>query len=237
MRTLKKAAALLATGVCLTSSLTGCSKVVDEIVTSMVKWDLDSNYLNEHNETYLKLVGSTKEESEKLYYEGIAFDVENFCYYWGIIDGEAVTVTDLEQDLQDRLTNLCDSISKKANYDVQSATIQDGGSYSVKVVVKPIDIMEQANTLYMEETYEPLNVFWEETADVDYEAISDEEYLALCNEYGYIMVEMVEGLLPNLGYMEEKSMIIQLQEKDDMWEFNEDDLGNFYDKVVYYPYE
>lgn len=240
MRKTKKIAALFTAGVCLTSALTGCQileKAVDEVVTSLVKWDLNSTYLNQHDENYLQLCGITKEEAEASYWEGIGYDVENFCYYWGIIDGEYVTVADLDTELHNRLSEMCSSISQKVKYDVQSASIQDDSSYSVKVVVEPIDIMEQAGILYDSETYEPLNDFWAKSETLDFETMTDEEYIAYCNEYGYIMVEMVEELLPKLGYMEEKSMLIQVTEENDVWELNEDDLGNFYNNVVYYPYE
>lgn len=237
MKKHKKLAALLVAGSCLVTGLTGCTKMVDELVTSMVKWNLDSAYLNQHDETYLKMYGITKEEAEEDYLTGISYDVENFAYYWGIIDGVTVNVSDLNEDLQNDLTELCKNISEKAKYEVQSATVQDSSCYAVKVEVEPIDIIEQANTIYMEETYEPLTTFWAKYETTDMETISDDEYLSICNEYGAIIVDMVEELLPNLGYMETKSQIIQLEEVNDSWEFNEDDLATFNSYVIYYPYE
>ena len=236
MRKLKKIAALLAAGSCLTSTLTGCSKVADEIITSLVQCNLDSVYLNQHNETYLKMVDLTAEEAKNNYDEGIQLDAENFAYYWGITDDVHVTYADLDTELQNDIFNLCSTISQKAKYVVQSAAAQDDGSYAVKVVVEPIDIIEQANTMYNEDTYEPLSTFWSKYEESDYTDMTTEDYIAISNEYGTLMVQMVEELLPNLGYMEEKSLNIQLEEVNDLWEINEDDLETFYEYVVSYPY-
>ena len=46
---------------------------------------------------------------------------------------------------------------------------------------------------------------------------------------------MVEEQLPNLGYMDEKSLLIQVESVNDVWEFNEDDMNTFYNSAVYYP--
>lgn len=238
MKKFKKFAAILAASTCFTSALTGCQileKVADEMVISMVEWDLNSTYLNQHNEEYLKLCDVTKEQAEADYLDGIAIDVENFCYYWGIIDGETMTMESVDPELNTRLTTLMDTISQKIKFEVQSASAMDDSSYSVKVVLSPIDIMDQANTIYEANTYQPLNDFWAKTETVDYDSISDEEYIELCNEYGFIILEMVEEQLPNLGYMDEKSLLIQVESVNDVWEFNEDDMNTFYNSAVYYP--
>lgn len=240
MKKAKKLVAALVAGTILASTLTGCKvieKVADEMVTTMLKWELDSTYLNQHDDNYMKLCNITKEEAEEIYWDGIAIDVETFCYYWGIVDGEYTTVDDLDPELADRLTTLMDSISKKAKYEVQSASAMDSSSYSIKVIVSPIDIMEQANTIYNEDSYEPLAQFWTKSESLDFEAMSDEEYIAYCNEYGTLIVQMVEELLPSLGYMEDKSLLVQVESVNDMWEFNEDDMSSIYENVVYYPYE
>lgn len=235
MKKLKKLAALLVAGSCLVTGLTGCSKVADEIVTSIVQWNLDSIYLNQHNETFLGLVGSTKEQAEQDYLTGIEYEADFFAYYWGITDDMTITYADLDEDLQNKIVELYQNISSKAKYEVQSAVAQDDSSYAVKVVIEPIDIMEQANEIYMNGTYEPLNAYMEKYADADFENMSDEEYLAINNEYGYLIVDMVEELLPNLGYMEAKSQSIQMESIDDVWSINEDDLATFNEYVVYYP--
>lgn len=212
---------------------TGCSKAQDEIMIMLVKGDLDAMYLNQYDDKYLNMCDMTKEEGEQWYKEGIGYDADYFSYYWGISDDATVSYSDLDKSLQDSIYNICDTISKKSKYEVKSAAQQDDGSYSVKVVLEPIDVMQQANELY--ETYEPLLAFFDKYENVDYETISDEDYLALCNEYGFLIVDMMNEVLPNLGYLEEKSMNIQIEMVDELWTTNEDDLATFHEYNIVYP--
>ena len=213
---------------------TGCNDVETQLMMDMVKGDLKALYLNECDDTYLEMCDMTREEINALYEDGIKSEAEYFCYYWGIIDDGEVTYSDLDETLQKEIYTICDSISKETKFKVKSAARQDEESYSVKVVVSPIDVMEKANILY--EDYEPLNAFWDKTEDVDYMTIPAEEYLALRNEYGFIMVDMIKEVLPDLGYLEEKSLNIQVELVDDYWMTNEDDLATFYEYHLSYPY-
>ena len=232
MKKITKLVLLMVSILCI-GILSGCSDPQDELMILMVKGDLDAMYLNQFDEAYLNMCDMTKEEGEQWYAEGIEYDADYFAYYWGISDDSCVYYDDLEQGLKDAIYKICDTISKQAKYEVKSAAQQDDGSYSVKVVLEPMDIMQQANELY--ETYEPLLAFWEENENVNYEAISDEEYLALCNAYGYLIVDMVNEVLPNLGYLEEKSLNIQVELIDELWTTNEDDLANFRHHNIVYP--
>ena len=211
----------------------GCKNVESQLMIDMVKGDLNALYLNECDDAYLKLCDMTKEDINELYEDGIKSEAEYFCYYWGIIDDGEVTYTDLDENLQKEIYEICDTISKKTKFKVKSAVQQDQESYSVKVIVSPMDVMEKANILY--DSYEPLNEFWAKTENVDYMTIPSEEYLALRNEYGFIMVEIIKEVLPELGYMDDKSLNIQVELVDEYWTTNEDDLATFYEYHLSYP--
>lgn len=230
----KKTILLTVLCICMAALFTGCSKVQTEAMTSLVKWDLDSVYLNQHDEKYLEMCGLTKEEAEENYVLGVEYEASFFAYYWGITDEVNVTYTDLEEELQNSIYEICDTLSKSAKYEVKSSAKQEDGTYSVKVTVEPIDVMERAYGLY--DSDEAVNAFFAKTENVDYETISDEEYLALCNEYGYIIVDLVKGLIPDLGYLEAKSLNIQVEEIDNLWTLNEDDMASFNEYYISYPY-
>ena len=95
--------------------------------------------------------------------------------------------------------------------------------------------MVQADEIYMNDEYEPLNEFWTKYAEVDVSAMTDEEYMAFTNEYGKIIVQMVSDLLPELGYEEQKSQVIQVEVEDGIQSINEDDFGIFDSYVISYP--
>lgn len=214
----------------------GCSNNSEDhsFILDMIRGDLNGLYLNEWDDNYLNLCDMTKEEGEKLYAEGIRAEAEFFSYYWGIIDDGEVMFEDLDEKLQEEIYAICDTISKKTKFEVKSAKKENEESYLVKVTVEPIDIMEKADVLY--ETYGPLNDFWERTKDVDYMTIPLEEYVALRNEYGFIMVEIMKQVLPELGYQKEKSLEIHVEMKDGYWTTKEEDLAVFYEYHLTYPY-
>ena len=209
----------------------------EETVTLLVQGNLDALYLRKYDDEYLNLVGSNEEDQEAVYMEGIQSDAEYFAWYWGIIDIDAgEKITDLDEKLRQNIIDLCIQISGQAKYEVQPAAKMKKGSYTVKVLVSPNTIMEVAYEMYENGTYEPLNIFAEKSANVEWEKITEEEYWALSNEYGQIIVDMVKSLLPNVSYGAPKSMVIQVDENEEgKLQMNEDDMVTFNSYVVTYP--
>ena len=58
------------------------------------------------------------------------------------------------------------------------------------------------------------------------------------DRYGNIIADMFDTLMPDLGYMDEKSIIIQVEEDDDgLLTLNEDDMSNFDMQIIPYDFE
>lgn len=221
---------------CMSISLTACSNNYEEMVLKLVDGNIASVYLGETDQEYLKLVGETKAENEKIYLEGMRVEAEYFAIYWGIIDtsyGESYD--DLSSDLKSSIVELYKEIYSHTKYEVKSAAKQDDESYSVKVLVEPINIMELASDVYESGEYEPLNAFWTKYANIDVNAMTDEEYMNYTNEYGEVIVQLVKDQFPNLGYLEQRSQSIQVELVDDAWQINEDDFNIFDSYVISYP--
>ena len=219
------------------ATLMGCALLSSDEnrVTDLVQGNLDHVYLGKYEPKYLLLVELNEEEAETQYQMGLAYEAEYFAYYWGIL-GENETFDELDADLQQSIIDLYDEIYGYSSYDVEKAVRQSDGSYTVKVRIRPIDIMEQAMTLYENGTYLPLEVYFAKAAELDGDQLADETYWSLTNEYGHIIVEMVRSLLPELGYGEQKSQVIQVDETEDGYlQINEDDFAIFDEYVIYYP--
>lgn len=220
---------------------TSCGLLPDlsgkDMVTLLVQGNLDALYLRKYDQDYLVLVDSDEETQDEIYMEGIRSDADYFAWYWGIIDVDAgEKLTDLDEQLQQNIIDLCIQISGQAKYEVQPAAKMKKGSYTVKVLVSSNTIMEVAYEMYENGTYEPLNAFAEKSADVEWEKITEEEYWALSNEYGQIIVDMVKSLLPSVSYDAPKSMVIQVDENEEgLLQMNEDDMVTFNSYVVTYP--
>lgn len=239
MKTLKKHTLLFALMLCMLANICACGSVGGfgtKDVSTLVQGNIDHIYLGKYDAEYLKMVDITEEEAEADYLDGLEIEAEYFANYWGIIDSSyGESYSDLDESLQNAIIGLYKEIYSHTQYEIQSVTKLEDGSYSVKVLVDPIDIMVQADEIYMNDEYEPLNEFWTKYAEVDVSAMTDEEYMAFTNEYGKIIVQMVSDLLPELGYEEQKSQVIQVEVEDGIQSINEDDFGIFDSYVISYP--
>lgn len=222
---------------CAAFSLCACGGISTEDVTTLVQGNINEIYLGQYDADFLEMVDTTEEEAEQAYLEGLEVEAEYFAYYWGILDSSLGEVyTDLDESLRNDIVELYKEIYRQSKFSVESAAKQDDGSYAVKVLVEPIDIMEQAEALYMNDEYEPLNEFWSKHMETDFSAMTDEEYLAYTHEYGEVIVGLVRDQLPNLGYMDQKSQSIQVEPNaDGILCINEDDWSIFDSYVIYYP--
>ena len=59
--------------------------------------------------------------------------------------------------------------------------------------------------------------------------------MAYTHEYGRVIVQMMYDRLPNIGYMDEKSMVLQVETIDGVMSINDDDFGIFDSYVISYP--
>lgn len=214
--------------------MSGCGDSGVDTAAALVQGNLDEIYLGEFSEEYMEMVDISLEEAEQTYLEGIEVEAEYFANYWGIVAAEYGEVyADLDENFKEALRDLYKEIYSYSKYEVQEAVKQDDSTYSVKVVVYPIDIMERASDAY--ETYAPLNAFWEKYAAVDFATMTDGDYIAYTHEYGSIIIELVREQLADLGYKEAKSMVIQVEDINDVIQMNGDDLATFDGYVIYYP--
>ena len=221
---------------CMLFSLTACGGSELKDVTLLVKGNIDVIYLGKYDPAYLKLVDSNERIAEQEYLSGLEVEAEYFAHYWGIVDSNYdESFEDLDESFRQEIIELYREIYSHSKYEVQEAIKQDESSYAVKVLIDPIDVMDQAVTLYENDEYEPLNDFWVKYADADFSLMSDEEYLNYTHEYGRIIVQLVRDQLPNLGYMEQKSQTLQVQETDGVQTINSDDWAIFDSYVIYYP--
>ena len=212
----------------------GCKQATEAVFATFIEGNLNEVYLGKTNETYLKLSGSTVEESKQIYLDGMEVQAEYFAYYWGIIDPDyGETYDDLEDELKQEILDLCKEIYGNAKFEVLSSTKQNDGNFAVKVTVEPVDIMELANNQF--DSYEPLIAFFNTyTEDIVYE-MTDEEYQVYTNDYGMLIVQLVKEQLPNLGYKETKTHLIQIALIDNQYIVSQDDWDNLDANIVYYP--
>lgn len=237
MKKIKKQVAVLALtlGMCL--GLSACGGYAEEDIMTLVRGNINEIYLGQFDADYLEMVDSTPTAAKQAYLDGLEVEAEYFANYWGIVEADYGEVyDDLNESLKQDIIELYREIYSNTKYEIKSVVKQNDGSYAVKVLVDPIDIMERAFEVYENNEYEPLNAFWDKYADVDINAMTDEEYMDYTHEYGEVIVQLVREQLPDLSYTEQKSQSIQVEEDEDgLWTINDDDWTIFDSYVIYYP--
>lgn len=237
MRGYKKKIAVILLMICVCAVMSGCSKMNEEFVKTYVMGNMDAVYLGTFSEEYLETVDATESELKKEYLAGIEAEAEYFSIYWGIVDTNyEETFADLDSDLKGEIIDLFKEIYSYSKYEFVSCDIQRDNNFVVEISVLPIDIMEQAYNACINEENEAYNQFWLTYPDEVVANMSDEEYAAYSKEYGKMIVNVVSDYMDSLGYKEDKTQVIRVEEDEEgLLAINEDDFANFDSNVIYYP--
>jgi|GEM_PF-438665 len=224
---IKKMAALML-GLSMLLGMAGCdfsSGLSKQDAVNYVQWLIDAAYLGKFNEKYVDLVeGSTMQDLEDLYESNVVAEAEAFRRYMSI---EVATDEQVA-----RSEELIRTIYSHSKYEVLSSNKLESGNYVVEVKVSPIDILQKV-------TDEDINTIWGEvTANVDQNTLntmSDDEYSALEIEYTQRVLDLVESLIPSLGYEKDQNVALQLiLDSDGYYVLSDDDWINLDYKIIDY---
>lgn len=195
--------------------LTACGGGMNEDdAICYIQGTLDENYLGKADEEFLKLVDNTAEEIEEIYDESIATEAQFFL--------DSFVESELSQEEQDRLmeelTAMYRQIYAHSKYTVESASKMDDTTFSVKVTVEPIDIFHLVADELDNGAADELNSRYPDQ-------MTDEEYLAYEVEWVELFMDLTYEKLPELGYLEPSSILVQVAlGDDDYWSIPDDDF-------------
>ena len=214
-----------AAALALILSLAACGGgITADSATDLIQGNLDVLYLGKFDPDYLELVDITENEAEETYLDGLSVEAEYFTNYFGI---EYVT-DELEADIID----LYKDIYAQSKYTVNPATKIDESTFGVKVVVEPLDIF----SLVDEDWDEGMAAYYDQYGDVDLSTLSEEAYQACDALWAECILALCREKLPEMGYMEEKSLVIQVTQDDDgYWSMLGDDFTKLDEIIIYYP--
>lgn len=190
----------------------------------LVQGNLDELYLGKFDADYLKLVDSTEEESQQSYLDGLEVEAEVFAYYFDI--------ENLTDELKAEIVDLYKEIYAQSKYTVGDASKLDESTYAVKVTVSPLDIFVLVDDVF-DDAMQP---FYDKYAAVDTSAMSDAEYDAYDKEWAETVIALCQSKLPEMGYLEDRSLVIQVTlDEDDYWTMSGDDFYNLDEIIIEYP--
>jgi len=221
---------------CILLTLSGCANPALKKITLLVKGNLDVIYRGVYSSQYLELSGCEESRLKQDYLRALETEAEFFARYWGILDTDPPeSYGDLEADLRQDILLLLKEIYQHSSYEVETASKEDEGSYLVTVQVRPIDIMEQAMTLYENDEYEPLNQFWIRNSTTDFNQMSDQEYQDYTYEYGKLIVSLVRDQLPSLNYREPQTLTLRIQTLEGVHSIQKEDWTALDTHLIFYP--
>lgn len=229
---MKRTKTLIALGLFLALglSLTACDNIASVISrggfgkidgVAYMQGQMDALYLGEFDPEYLKMIDMEQTEAQESYDENLDFRVDDF------IQGFSIEYpTDA---FKDRVKDLYKQIYAKADYTVVSSAEQDDGSYSVKITIRPLDVMQ----LFFEELPDFSQQFEAKYADVDVESMTEEEYKTWNEtvydlDYQNGLADLLESVIAKMGTLEEKSIAVQIEKDPDdgFYVINTESIGN-----------
>lgn len=220
---MKKTVSLLL-ALAMVFSLAACGSSFEDQLTKLVQGNIDELYLGKFDKEYMEMVGADEAECEKDYLDGLAFEAEYFAYYFQI--------EYLDDELKAEIVDLYKEIYSHSQYTVGSASKLDNTTCAVKVQISPINIIELMLDDYELGTAD----FFEKYADVDIDAMTEEEYQAYDREWAEAILALAYDNLPDLGYKEEQSIAIQVVQGDDgIWMIADSDCSAIDQLMIYYP--
>ena len=173
--------------------LTGCSGGFD--ASKYVRGALNNIYLGDSSE-YMELVDITEEEAAEEYEQGIEVEADFFLQYYGI--GE------VSDGVYQQIVDMYKTIYRQAKFEVQEA-VRNGDDYNVEVLISPIDVIVNSE----EDISAAVDAFVASADPADY---TDEQVLN--DALAQIVVDVILGNMPDLGWQDQKSVIVKV-EKDD----------------------
>lgn len=205
MKRWKKALAAAAAAA-LMLALTACQNVAKD-ATVYIQGELDATYLGKVSQDYIDVVeGMTGAAAKEKYDYNIEAEAQYLLSYLGVeLPTDAVYA---------RAEEVVGEIYSHAKYAVADAELMKSGDIAAEVTVSPIEIIP----LMPEELYMDTWTAVKQEAGVTDEEValmSDEEYQALDEQYAMVLLDELEGLIGQLTYGTDQSILLQMKEDED----------------------
>ena len=226
MRMSKKIAALALAAI-MAMTVSACARRSAGISEFDAKAYIDGllreTYLGEFSPEYLELVGIDEETAQETYEAGISNEVSFFINLYEIEYPE--------EKLYEELTELYKEIYSHAKFEVTDAVKMDDGSFSVQVIVEPIDIVQLADTDW-DKTIAP---FYEDYPMEAQYAMTTEEYQAMDREYAQLVLDLYKDKLKETGNMTAKTILVSVAEGEDgAYTISHDDFSKLDELIIDY---
>lgn len=184
---------------------------------------LQENYLGQFPEDYLEMVGIDQETAEETYESCMEQEVNYFAYYFDIDEPT--------EEMAEELKTLVKEIYSHTRYEIISAAEQEDGSFSVKVEVEPIDIIQLVRSDWDKSTED----FYEKYPVTEINAMNNAEYEKVEAEWAQLILKLVRDKMPEIGNMTSRSMAVQIEKgKEGYYSIASEDFSKLHELILDY---
>ena len=228
---------LLSAAMILSLCSCGGKGITTEDASKCVQVEMDATYKGQFQGLVDFYENVTTEIAREQYNDNVEGEAYYFLYSFGpeAIDGSGDMVEPTDMQLH-RAKELYEDIYAKADYTIASSTKQDDGTFAVKLAIKPMNVLHLLSD-NLEAGFEEFQTKFEA---VDVESMSDEEFETwyvetFAREYYDTLLDLLEEQIPNIDYMDEKSIVIQVENNEEEGlSFGDDDWMNLDDLIIDY---
>ena len=240
--TLAKRISALSLAAFLALSLAACGAprergLTTDDATQCVQVEMDTTYKGQFAGFVEFYSNVTTQDAKDQYNDNIEGEAAYFLALIGMPDPEDQSLVVEPSAMQiHKAETIYKDIYAKSDYTVLSASKPDDGTFSVKVTIRPMDIL----TLVSDNMEDYFADFTAKFDKVDTDSMSDEEFVTWYRtvyvpEYYDTMLGLLESQVPDIGYTDEKSIVIQVQQAEDgSLYISVDDLRNLDDLIIDY---
>ena len=196
----------------------GMNSFTEDDAKALVKAELDADILGEYDEEF-EFNNFTREEAKN--------SQKKMIEQWVDVKQEEEGFSD---SLRDRTAEMWDKAFHKTNYSIEKADQQDDGSFTVRVISKPLDLYAGMDGMY----YRTLNEKLAQEHPEYFEGNADDAlyYDALWNSE---LDQIINNNLENPVYRPEEYNTVKVdQDKDGNWIADEEDISKIEQKLFYY---
>jgi len=188
--------------------LTGCQTTTKD-ATVYVKGELDATYLGTFDKEYIDLVKDmTEADAKEMYENNVKWEAEILV--------ESALPIDMPTDaVYERAEEVIAKIYSHAKYTVADAEKLKSGDMAVEVTVSPMEIIPLLTSDFMQESwFDILDAHGIETQE-QMDALSDDEYQVLDEEYALGLLDELDRLIDDLTYGEDQVIMLQMKKDSD----------------------
>lgn len=243
MKNLKTTLPALALCGAMLLSLASCREkgITTEDASQCVQVEMDTTYKGIYDGFVDFYENVTTQDAREQHDSNLTAEAQYFFRAFGAptLDDSDTTVEPSEMQLH-RAKEIYGQIYAKSDYTITSSSKQDDGTFAVKMTVKPMNIMELVNQCVENET--GFEDFYDKYGEVDLESMAEEElstwYDNFVSDYYDTLLSVLGAQIPNIGYEEEKSIVVQVIVDEDTQALyiSSDDLHNLDDIIINYNF-